>query len=427
MGRFVSARWEPDPAALGPRRARVGGHYRPFIPDPLQGLPVVLPGAVAADVADAERAMLELQSQGSGAGNAHRLEPLARLLLRAEAVASSQIEGLHVSPRRLALAEFGVASAGSDTAHDVVGNIRALSDALALGATGAPITIDALCAIHATLMAGTRAEAIGGLLRRTQNWIGGYSPLDASFVPPPPDNVPALLEDLCAYANGSEHSPLVQAAVVHAWFETIHPFADGNGRTGRALLHVILRRRGLCKQFVPPLSLVLATRSDDYIRGLTGLRLACPPTDPAFTEALASWLEFIAQCTRLACTQLANYEAAISALVESWRAQVLATCGPLRADAATWVLLAALPAAPLVTTQSAVTLTGRSERAVEAGLAHLLRAGVVKQVGGRVRYRLYEAVGVFDLVAGTERALASPAGDTRVQPPNRPVPARGRR
>lgn len=237
-------------------------------------------------------------------------------------------------------------------------------------------------------------------------------------MPPPASDVPRLLEDLCAYVNGTDHSPLVQAALAHAWFETIHPFADGNGRTGRALLQLVLRRRGLCR-FVPPISLVIATRADDYVRGLTALRCEGAPTD-----AIASWLEFIATCARVACKQAARYEAAIDSLREVWRTQVRARCGALRADAATWALLDLLPAAPLVTAQSATELSGRSERAVDGALANLMKAGVVKQVAGRLRYRLYEAVGVFDLVATAERALASPAGDTRVAAPTRPVPAR---
>lgn len=414
MGSFVTSRWDPDPAAMGPRRARRGGTYRAFVPDRLVGLRLALPAEVAADIADAERAMVELDRVSTSASGPHRLGTLARLLLRAEAVASSRIEGLVVSPRRLALADFDPALDPSGRAQEVVGNIRALSDALVLGDAGGPLTVGALCAVHQRLLPG----ALGGAVRTEQNWIGGYSPLDAAFVPPPASEVPHLLDDLCAYASGTDHSPLVQAALAHAWFETIHPFADGNGRTGRALLQLILRRRGLCR-FVPPISLVIATRADAYVRGLTALRCEGAPAD-----AIVSWLEFIAQCTRVACQQAARYEAAIDKLRESWRSQVRERCGALRADAATWALLDLLPAAPLLTAQSAAELSGRSERAVDGALANLMKAGVVKQVAGRLRYRLYEAVGVFDLVATAERALASPAGDTRVAAPTGPVPAR---
>jgi hypothetical protein len=94
-----------------------------------------------------------------------------------------------------------------------------------------------------------------------QNWIGGssFNPCSAAFVPPPPDHVAGLIEDLCAFANDDSLPAVAQAAIAHAQFETIHPFVDGNGRTGRALIHVILRRRGLASRILPPVSLVLAT------------------------------------------------------------------------------------------------------------------------------------------------------------------------
>ena len=95
---------------------------------------------------------------------------------------------------------------------------------------------------------------LGGVIREEQNWIGGssYNPCSATFVPPPAEHVQGLLEDLTVYINGDEHPALVQAAIAHAQFETIHPFADGNGRTGRALIHIILRRRGLAPAFRSP-------------------------------------------------------------------------------------------------------------------------------------------------------------------------------
>lgn len=124
--------------------------------------------------------------------------------------------------------------------------------------------------IHARLMAHVvNAQRIAGVLRTTQNWIGGndYNPCGADFVPPPPQHVGALLIDLCAAINDETLPPLVQAALVHAQFETIHPFADGNGRTGRALVQVVLRRRGLAPDYVPPISVVLANAKDGSSRG----------------------------------------------------------------------------------------------------------------------------------------------------------------
>ena len=167
-------------------------------------------------------------------------------MLRAEAVASSLIEGLEVGGRRLAKAEAArvVGDEPSDvTAIEVLNNIEAMSLAVERLSTAPSITVAAILSIHRRLLAGTRLEEHGGALRTTQNWIGGseYNPCAAEFVRPPPEHVEALLDDLCIFCNGDSLAALAQAAMAHAQFETIHPFVDGNGRTGRALIHVILR------------------------------------------------------------------------------------------------------------------------------------------------------------------------------------------
>lgn len=118
------------------------------------------------------------------------------------------------------------------------------------------------------------AARIAGQVRTSQSWIGGndYNPCGADYVPPPPEDVADLLDDLCEAINDDRLQPDVQAALVHAQFETIHPFADANGRTGRALIHVVLRRRGVALSYVPPISAVLGAHRDRYIAGLIGFR-----------------------------------------------------------------------------------------------------------------------------------------------------------
>ena len=152
--------------------------------------------------------------------------------------------------------------------------------------------LEDLLEIHRLIMEHSLRPELGGTIRTAQNWIGGsnYNPLRADFVPPPPENVPSLVDDLIVYMNSDNHSPLVQAGIAHAQFETIHPFADGNGRTGRALIHVVLHRRGLAPNFVPPVSLVLATWVDDYIGGLTAYRHTEGPDSATRSEAVRSWL-----------------------------------------------------------------------------------------------------------------------------------------
>ena len=220
--------------------------YRAFVPSKLGDLGVRLDNETVGAVSEAEHAISDLNSRSHPA-----LQPLARLLLRTESIASSKIEGMQIDVPRLARAEARATldqKVGPD-AERLLANIHAMQLAVDAAATTTPFTTGDITAIHDRLMRGDINFHQPGVVRTTQNWIGGndYNPCGAAFVPPPPEHVAPLLEDLCVYLNDETLSPLVQAAIVHAQFETIHPFADGNGRTGRALIHVILRRRGLAQ------------------------------------------------------------------------------------------------------------------------------------------------------------------------------------
>ena len=219
----------------------------------------------------ATAAVGELQAVGAG----HDLEALAGPAPAPEALGSSFIEGLRASNKRLALAAYEPLAADG-AARAVLGNVRAMERAIEIGAATQRFHLDDLLDIHRTLLEGTSEERYAGVIRTDQNWIGGRgtSPADAAFVPPPPDRVPALLDDLVEFINLDDLPAIAQAAIAHAQFETIHPFGDGNGRAGRCLIHVILRRRGLTPLFVPPISVVLATNARRYIAGLVDFREA---------------------------------------------------------------------------------------------------------------------------------------------------------
>lgn len=273
MGEYLRKWWEPQFHGLS-RRDRGGCSYDAYLPDPIAGWTLTIPSDLAADVADAELAVARLNQGGTGHVS---LEGLARFLLRAEAVASSRIEGLNAGPRRLVEAEAILAQGGeaSDSvAVEIFGNIVAMDSAIALAAKTDTLELADLLGLHSVLMDRSPTPHLAGRVRTVQNWIGGssYNPCRAAYVPPPPEHIAGLLRDLVDYSNREDHSPLVQGAIAHAQFETIHPFADGNGRAGRALVHIILRRRRLTPRFVPPVSLVLATWSHDYISGLTAFR-----------------------------------------------------------------------------------------------------------------------------------------------------------
>ena len=420
MAECLQRRWEPRFEGAT-RRDRRGCSYEAYLPDPLVGWNLLLPGDLAADIADAEAVVRDLNQAGT---NHVSLEGLARFLLRAESVASSKIEGLEVGPRRLVEAEAAIARGGEvadRVAVEVLGNIAAMESAIDLATHEEDFSLADLLEIHRVLMERSPRPDLGGVIRRAQNWIGGssYNPCSAVFVPPPPEYVEDLLWDLVEYVNGDEHSPLVQAAIAHAQFESIHPFADGNGRTGRALIHVILRRRGLAPSFVPPISLVLATWSDDYISGLTAFRRVASDDSPERSTAAQRWLRTFAAATIRACDDAETYAEKVDQLVEEWRANL----GTVRKGSALDLLLDVLPGVPLVTVGSAARLIGRSDVAAGAAINRLLDAGILIQRNvGKQRYRIFEAPAVLELFASLERALASPTGDTSIDPPAGPVP-----
>ncbi|WP_205528531.1 Fic family protein [Desertimonas flava] len=404
------------------RRDRQGCSYDAYVPDPLDGWELGLPADLVADLSDAEAAVRRLNDTGTRHVS---LEGLARFLLRAESVASSKIEGLDAGPRRLLDAEVVLAQGGDAAdrlAFEVLANVAAMEAAVHVGSSAETITLEDLLEVHRLLLSAT-APATGGAVRDVQNWIGGsnYNPCVASFVPPPPEAVGALLDDLLAYVNAEHHPPLVQAAVAHAQFETIHPFADGNGRTGRALIHIVLRRRGVVEQFVPPISLVLATWASDYVAGLTAYRFVGPPKRSARSVAAATWLRTFAAAVHRSCIDAERYAAWIDALEVRWREQL----GRVRANSAADLLLRALPGAPVVTVESAARLIGRSTMRTGQAVGRLAEAGILVQRNvGRQRYRVFEATAVVDLFTGLERTLAGPSGDTAVAPPIRRVPRR---
>jgi Fic family protein len=245
--------WRASPDAYGPRKHRRPCEYTAYVPDLLSTHTLDLPADLAADVADTERLLAAFEGAPE-----HGLEQLARFLLRAEAVASSKIEGLQVNSRRLARHEARIAAGIPDrdaTADAVLGNVIAMQHAVDQVATAEKVELEHLLDIHTALMEHSDQPGVGGQVRTKQNWIGGndFNPCQAAFVPPPPAYLAELLDDLCVFMNRDDVPGTVQAGLVHAQFETIHPFADGNGRTGRALIHVVLKRkigRASCRERV---------------------------------------------------------------------------------------------------------------------------------------------------------------------------------
>jgi Fic family protein len=404
MARYETLSWPADPSAARGRAERRAFSYRAFVPDPIADLQLALPSNVAAAVSTAERAVDALNRDPPRLAN---LEVLARRLLRAESVASSRIEGLVLSQRRLARAEAEAADARDETARSVLGNVIAMEHAVSLGSDAKPLRLEDVLEIHRHLMLATTTPQFAGELRDRQNWIGGnaYNPGRADFVPPPPEHVRDLMSDLVAFMSRSDLPPAVQAAITHAQFETIHPFADGNGRVGRALIHVVLRRRGLAPRYVPPVSLVLAADAKAYIAGLTAFR----------EDRSSEWILLCAQAIERAAAKAGELATRLAELQEKWRERA----GRPRRHSSAEALIVDLPAHPIVTVATAQKILGRSKQAVNEAIAVLADKGVLHPITLAKRNRAWEARELFTLINDVERELATPSDEDE---PSRPSP-----
>lgn len=413
--------WENDFTG-GPRRDRRSGHYQAYLPDRLSGAPLSTDAAVDRAVARAEAAVRALDREGRD------LAGISRFLLRSEAIASSRIEGIAPSPRQVALAELGqteVVRGVSEPARLVANNMTVVREATTrLHEADTVVLADLVALQRALLLDEPHLHGV----RTRQNWIGGsdHHPLDAQFVPPPPELVPELLDDLLGYLAGATHSPLVQAALVHAQFETIHPFSDGNGRVGRALIHTVLARRGLTSDAVLPVSLVLSTLREAYVEGLTAYRYTAPAGSDEAMAARSAWVGMFAGVAVEAAAQARQIAAELREVRADWVARLAERRSgrrALRSDSATAAILEELPATPVLTIQTVERIHAVSRQAAGRALEELRAAEILqtKTIGpGRTAY---VAPDVLELITWAERRLASTRFDTRESPPHAGVPA----
>lgn len=393
-GRYERRTWVAHPELTeAPPRHRKACEYQIYLAEPLEEEDFPLPGELATVVSDAELAIAHLNSAA-----ARQLSPLAGLLLRTESIASSKVEGLQVDAKQLARAEVrdDIGRKASTEALQILANVDAMQFAIEETASARRITAYEIVDIHRVLMARSNPR-IAGRLRDRQNWIGGndFNPCGADFVPPPPEQVGDLLDDLCHFFARDDLPTLVQAALVHAQFETIHPFEDGNGRTGRVLVQVILRRRGLAPAFVPPISVILAREKDRYIRGLTAYR----------EDRVQEWVETFSLATTEASKLAEKYIQRVTQLQEEWRVRLGTTVKP-RSDAAAWALIDVLPAHAVMTLPVGVAATGKSKPAVNGAIADLVNAGVLSPLSDSKRNRAWEASELLDLIVDVESGVA---------------------
>jgi Fic family protein len=396
VGHWEDAVWVPDLSAPGGRRARQTFKYRAYIPDWVDTGEFVFSGATAADIAEAEAATA-VANYGQ---HLVAMETLVRLLLRSESVASSRIEGLECSQRRLAEAAFAPGHA-DETARQVLANIDAVRQAVDLGTAERELTIDDIKGMHTLLMREDRAVGrFAGEFRTQQSWIGGRgdSPRDAAFVPPPPDHVEPLMRDLVAFSNRDDLPTLAQAAIVHAQFETIHPFIDGNGRVGRCLIHTVFARRQLASRILVPVSLVLAAYGDVYIQGLVDFR----------EGRVDQWCGTFASAAKLAVAGAARFEEGLATMIARWRLESEA-----RPGSHLWRACEQTTMTPVFTVATLHAVLDCSNTAATEAIERLEKIGIVAQVSLGKRNRVYINRAVLRLLDDFERdLLTDPDGRT---------------
>jgi len=333
-----------------------------FVPTLLAHRALELSNAAARKTATAEASLV-----ATAAAMPDDYEPLARMLLRAEVVASSFIEGVAAPIAEVVVAESDHRRAGTPAGW-VASNLAAVTAAVDRAHDEA-LTVATLCDWQRAVVAGSPLPARHvGVVRDEQGWIGGTSPLDAALVTPPPERLPELLDDLAVFANRVDIDPIAQTAIAHAQFEIIHPFADGNGRVGRVLVSWMLARR-LALVTPPPVSIRLAADRGGYLAGLTMFRLG--QHEP--------WIRWFADAVVGAGDAQRDLIRAVDRLSRRWREQLGAPSvgRAARADALAWKILDLMPRHLMLTAAIAATESGATPRAATSALDDLVRRGIL--------------------------------------------------
>jgi Fic family protein len=395
LGHYEQLRWRPAAVDGVLRAHREGGQYWAYVPDPLMRSPLVLDGQVIDLVATATAA---LSAAVRSIGDVD-LDSFASLALRSEAVASSVIEGVRASAKSVALADF--TGHGSTAALEVARNARIMRLATRGMAQAQRVSLDDVEQLQAQLV-----PHLPGL-RQEQVWIGGSNPMVAQFVPPRHELVRPLMGDLLAYLNDPSDTAVVAAAAVHAQFETIHPFRDGNGRIGRALTHTVLGRAHPVPS-VMPFSRVFAARKQLYVEGLISWRSYDGVDDRALW--VAAFAEAIIEAAGLA-QQMARDLVQIQNSYRHALAEQRQQAGQRapRRGSAVLRLLDEVTAHPIDTAAASAARLGVSTVAARDALEELVSAGVYRT--GKIdkgKTMAYLATGVLDLADEVAIRAASP-------------------
>lgn len=355
----------------------VGTSFKAFIPKPLPpDPPLVISTSDLALIEQANRALGRLDGWAS-------LLPDTSLFLymyiRKEAVLSSQIEGTQSSLSDLLLFESEqLPFAPLEDVQEVSCYVAAMEHGLKRIKEGFPISLRLLREVHERLLnAGRGYTKSPGEFRRSQNWIGGGRPDLAHFVPPPPEAVMPCMGDLERFIHSEEVPLLLKTALIHVQFETIHPFLDGNGRLGRLLITLLLCAEGALSKPVLYLSLYFKTHRQKYYDGLDAVRKE---------GDWEGWVRFFLKGVQITADQATQTAQAIQLLFQQHR-EVLERLG--RVGHTALRVHEILQIKPIISITKLVERTKLSYPTVNKSLKILAQAGIVREVSGQERYRIY--------------------------------------
>lgn len=378
------AHWErvqvpPDFAGLT-RADRQGGSYLRYHPDRLASVSNALDGEVLERAADVSTALGRL-------GERLRSNPLPILystMIRSESISSSWIEGIQENARGIAIAQIGD-TAASHNASSIIRNVDAMKDAIELLGTGA-WTHEHVLDIHHDLLPWHRLG-----YRTEQVWIGGSNRFNAEYAGPPHELVRTYMDDLLNYANTSGDLPVVQAAIIHAQFETIHPFEDGNGRVGRALIHGALKRAGLVDGGVIALSTVLREDVDGYVAALTSYRYDGDDRRRALNVFVEQFLNYVGAAVSAA----EQFRLAAIDIHERWRHSVVG----FRSDSSIHRAVDLVVENPVISARFLADNLHVSTVSAQKLVKQLDAVGIVRAATGKYRKSaLYQADDILDLL-----------------------------
>lgn len=358
----------------------VGESVQAFVPD---SLPPANPVLALETFAELNRAAeIALARLAGVAGLAPSVDWLLYSAIRKEALLTSQIEGTQASLTDLFDSEAGGVVRNADDVEEVTNYLRAfrLVQENLRSPDGLPVSLRLICDAHCLLMDGVRGGSKQpGEIRRSQNWIGGTRPGNAVFVPPPPNTVGDLLADLERFIHDERSSmpPLVKIALVHAQFETIHPFLDGNGRMGRLLIAALLEHWNLLPEPLMYLSGYLKAHQMTYYRRLSDIR-----TDGDWE----SWVRFFLEGVVEAASNAEKSVLGLASLVAADRQRLLALP---KLGAITMRLFEQLPVMPRFTVDHVRQRFETTFPTANAAIATLESLGIVIEMTGQKKNRYF--------------------------------------